>query len=355
MAAAATNYKLKSHGPSLCDITMKRDINETFYPFCTINEANRYVESFPVCPLSEETTRDVVISQERPRPVPLLLPEDITCDGLLCPIPNRDNQLIKSNEELRSAIIQGMSPIENMNSDAQKEMSIWETLMDIGSPISIFFILLDLCSIYWYVRSKPKKDDDIPANSEAQSKEEQRESLENVESQENRNEKEHEAHRPVGRKKNPHFHRYISPMKEQVCFVTRDQIPRKKPMTKASLDAPVTAVPSHSQTSPPAMAPKEEVKYMIIAVPRYSQTSTPATAPKEEVKAPVTAVPSHSQTSPPAMAPKEEVKTMITAVPRYSQTSPPAMAPKKEVKVNIRNCLYVKLRRFLSCHFPTRF
>ncbi|KAE8600165.1 hypothetical protein XENTR_v10013112 [Xenopus tropicalis] len=155
-------------------LLQERDIKQDSKEY-SYREIAGYTESWPVCPVPAERgsyaeSSDAPLVQEKPRPIVLLIPQDIRCDGLLCPIPPIESQL--TNPELSSAILQEFLPIapyiEPLIRDTANGTSVGGVLMGFLVPELIAY-LLEFCYGRWSGRKKPEKDrDEGPAGRESE-------------------------------------------------------------------------------------------------------------------------------------------------------------------------------------------
>ncbi|OCU02592.1 hypothetical protein XELAEV_18008355mg [Xenopus laevis] len=146
-------------------LLQEQNIKEDYNKYSYTKEIFSYR---PVCPVSVEKERDVETSdalfvQEKPKPIVLLIPEDIKCDGLLCPIPPIESQLKRPDPELYKVIIWDflwidpyikllMTPTENTS-------RLKGEFMDLMS-VKKLVVLLDLLCLCWYYRTTSKKKKD---------------------------------------------------------------------------------------------------------------------------------------------------------------------------------------------------
>ncbi|KAE8594325.1 hypothetical protein XENTR_v10019578 [Xenopus tropicalis] len=147
------------------------------------------IESWPVCPVPVETdnyveTSNSLFEQEKLKPIVILIPEDIRCDGLLCPIPPIEEQLNRADPELSSILIQDFLPIvqyiELLMTPTENKTSLNEELMDLFS-LEKFIILLDLLCLYWYYKKGSEKDkEDASAKTECNVEENEDEEAEHI-------------------------------------------------------------------------------------------------------------------------------------------------------------------------------
>ncbi|XP_041447001.1 uncharacterized protein LOC108714638 [Xenopus laevis] len=156
----------------------ERDIKEHIETSNYVTEGFNFIKlSLPVCPVSVEKAvyvEDVecgntLFVQEEIRPVPLLIPTDIRCDGLRCPIPPIEGQLTNREPELSSAIIQEFQLIvpyiETLIRDTENGTSVKGILLGVLLP-QVFVYLLEFC---WSSRKKAEKDrDEAPAEKESE-------------------------------------------------------------------------------------------------------------------------------------------------------------------------------------------
>ncbi|OCT79561.1 hypothetical protein XELAEV_18026369mg [Xenopus laevis] len=157
----------------------ERNIKEHIETSDYVTEGFNYIKlSLPVCPVSVEKAgyvEDVecgntLFVQEEIRPVPLLIPTDIRCDGLRCTIPPIEGQLTNREPELSSAIIQEFQLIvpyiETLIRDTENGTSVKGILLGILLP-EVFAYLLEFCYRRWFSREKEEKDkDEAPAERE---------------------------------------------------------------------------------------------------------------------------------------------------------------------------------------------
>ncbi|KAE8600247.1 hypothetical protein XENTR_v10013149 [Xenopus tropicalis] len=163
-------------------LLQERDIKQDSKEY-SYREIAGYTESWPVCPVPAERgsyaeSSDAPLVQEKPRPIVLLIPQDIRCDsvsdyfllqGLLCPIPPIESQL--TNPELSSAILQDFLPIvpyiQLLVFPTENKSTLTEELMDLFS-LEKFIVLLDLFCLYWcYKKSSKKTKDGASAETES--------------------------------------------------------------------------------------------------------------------------------------------------------------------------------------------
>ncbi|XP_041434962.1 uncharacterized protein LOC121399120 [Xenopus laevis] len=156
----------------------ERDIKEHIETLNYVTEGfNNIKLNLPVCPVAVEKAgyvEDVecgntLFVQEEIRPVPLLIPTDIICDGLRCPIPPIEGQLTNREPELSSAIIQEFQLIvpyiETLIRDTENGTSVKGILLGVLLP-EVFVYLLEFC---WSSRKKAEKDrDEAPAEKESE-------------------------------------------------------------------------------------------------------------------------------------------------------------------------------------------
>ncbi|OCT79563.1 hypothetical protein XELAEV_18026371mg [Xenopus laevis] len=151
----------------------ERDIKEHIETLNYVTEGFNYIKlSLPVCPVSVEKAgyvEDVecgntLFVQEEIRPVPLLIPTDIRCDGLRCPIPPIEGQLTNPHLELSSAIIEEFQLIvpyiETLIRDTENGTSVKGILLGVLLP-EVFAFLLEFCYGHWF-----KDRDEAPAEKE---------------------------------------------------------------------------------------------------------------------------------------------------------------------------------------------
>ncbi|OCT72328.1 hypothetical protein XELAEV_18035302mg [Xenopus laevis] len=88
-----------SHTSDPCTFLLQERYIRDTEKFCNHIDKWEYCESRSVCPVPVEwnsytedlPSDNIKFVQEKPKPTPLLIPEDIRCDGLLCPIPPRES------------------------------------------------------------------------------------------------------------------------------------------------------------------------------------------------------------------------------------------------------------------------
>ncbi|XP_041418284.1 uncharacterized protein LOC121393517 [Xenopus laevis] len=175
-----TMYSTMSQTSDPCTFLLQeRDIKEHIETLNYVTEGFNYIKlSLPVCPVSVEKAgyvEDVecgntLFVQEEIRPVPLLIPTDIRCDGLRCPIPPIEGQLTNREPELSSAIIQEFQLIvpyiETLISDTENGTSVKGIILGFLLP-EIFAFLLEFCYGHWSSRKKAEKEkDEAPSERE---------------------------------------------------------------------------------------------------------------------------------------------------------------------------------------------
>ncbi|XP_031750969.1 uncharacterized protein LOC105948292 [Xenopus tropicalis] len=162
-------YRILSQTSDPCSLLLQEKYIKQDYKTCSYTDVSYYTESWPVCPVPVDKDNYIekgnsLFVQEKPKPISLIMPEDIRCDGLLCPIPPTESQLNRPDPELSSTIFQDFLPIvpymELLFTPTENKSSLEEELMDLFSLEKII-VLLDLFSLYLCYKwsSKNNKDD----------------------------------------------------------------------------------------------------------------------------------------------------------------------------------------------------
>ncbi|XP_041432238.1 uncharacterized protein LOC121397980 [Xenopus laevis] len=171
-------------------LLQERDIKQDYTTF-SYTKTTDFTEFRPICPVPVESYEEDVESgntlfvQEEIRPVPLLIPMDLICDGLRCLIPPIEGQLTNPGLELSSAIIQEFLPIvpyiEALIGDTENGTSVIGILLGFLLP-EVFAYLLDFYYGRWSSRKKAEKDrDEAPAGRESEEPQSPDQTQDNVE------------------------------------------------------------------------------------------------------------------------------------------------------------------------------
>ncbi|XP_041420140.1 nucleoplasmin-like protein ANO39 [Xenopus laevis] len=171
---------------------IKQDYKEYFH--IEVKDYNVYS---PVCPVTVESdsyveTSNALFVQEKLKPIALLIPEDIKCDGLLCPIPPIERELKRPDLDLSNVTIwdfQSVVPyLQLLMTPTNNKSGIKEELMGLLSPKNLV-ILLDLLCLYWYHKKSSKKKKEA-VSAETESKAETSLIINHQSDEENENEEE---------------------------------------------------------------------------------------------------------------------------------------------------------------------
>ncbi|OCT77484.1 hypothetical protein XELAEV_18028576mg [Xenopus laevis] len=159
-------------------------------------EVKDYNVYSPVCPVTVESdsyveTSNALFVQEKLKPIALLIPEDIKCDGLLCPIPPIERELKRPDLDLSN-------------------VTIWAALMletRLLLPEIIAYIL-GFCYGRWSSRRKAENDrDESPAGRKSEGPQSPSQTHDNMEEEaeiSRRRSKKREEPRSAKKKKKQH-------------------------------------------------------------------------------------------------------------------------------------------------------
>ncbi|XP_017949579.2 uncharacterized protein LOC101731018 isoform X1 [Xenopus tropicalis] len=163
-------YSAAAHLIRVTCSLQERPINDDDEKFYYGTEPVAHAVPGPVCPVPIERNKEefqcgnTQFVQEKPEPLPLLIPGDITCDGLLCPILPTAGQNPNPQPDLSGAIMQDFLPIlpyiKRLFRDTEQQPSMEEILMDFLSPQTLILILLELSCLYIWDKMKAQEAGD---------------------------------------------------------------------------------------------------------------------------------------------------------------------------------------------------